>query len=118
MYKSKREKEKYKNDVERRAFSVLASRLILHGELTKGEALKILSGVRKSSKSTSKLTRNISKRLLRKWHKLGLIVVFRNKIRLCFHPLVFKLLGLDAPLELLTILEEGDYHDELYTYTR
>lgn len=68
--------------LEKRALNLTLELLLKEKEVIKTQIYETLSGLRENTNGNEKIKLATSKGLLMKWHKLGLITIFRDKIRL------------------------------------
>jgi hypothetical protein len=91
----------FKHDnIERKAFNILARHLFYNGSIHIKDVYHILSGVRKNNFGYEKLTKEDIKKFLRKWRKENLIRVFRGRVSLNLYYFTFHLLSEETLKEL------------------
>ena len=91
----------FKHDnIEKKAFNILAKYLFLKGSIHIKDAFQILSGVRKNNSGYEKLSKEDIKRLLKKWKKKKLVRVFRGQISANLYFFTFHMLEEDTLKEL------------------
>ncbi len=91
----------FKHDnIEKKAFNILAKYLFFKGSIHIKHAFQLLSGIRKNGSGYEKLTKEDIKRLLRKWKKEKLIRIFRGQVSLNLYYFTFYLLSEETLKEL------------------
>lgn len=70
------------SECECRAYNLVFLRLYTEKDIDKDRIFKILSGLKEKRGSNAKVRKPMMKSWLRKWHKNGLITIFRDKVRL------------------------------------
>jgi hypothetical protein len=85
----------------RHAFSVLFLILMQRGQISVNEAYHTLSGVRLNGSSTSKIPKTTVRSLVRRWHRLRLITLYKGKVRPCYNQQVFRILDSDIREQVL-----------------
>lgn len=69
------------SDLEIRSFNLMLEKLMQNKNTKTSSILESMSGLRTKTHRNPKVKLPISKNLLRKWHKMGIITIFRDKIR-------------------------------------
>ena len=81
------------SECECRGYNLIFSRLHTERDLDKTQIFKILSGLKERPSLNAKVRKPMMKSWLRKWHKTGLITLWRDKVRLGNIALAINLLN-------------------------